>query len=50
MSVANELIEVQISGLCVLGTVNNTTRILLLHDHSLMVTRLLEATTQATLV
>jgi hypothetical protein len=41
---ANELYEVQISGLLVLGTVNNTTRFMLLHNHSLLVTWLLEAT------
>ena len=44
VGVANKLYEVQISGLWVLGTVNNTTQILLLHYHSLLVTRLLHAT------
>ena len=41
---ASELYEVQISGLWVLGTVSNTTRHLLLHYQSLLVTRLLDAT------
>ena len=50
MGFANELYEVQISGLLVLGTVNNTTRFMLLHNHSLLVAWLLDATTQATLV
>jgi hypothetical protein len=41
---ANELYEVQPSGLWVPGTVNNTTQILLLHYHSLLVTQLLHTT------
>ena len=44
VGVANELYEVQISGLWVLRTVNNTSGILLLHYHSLLVTQLLDAT------
>jgi len=44
VGVANELYEVEIPGLWVLGTANNATLILLLHYHSLLVTQLLEAT------